>query len=115
MDINESKVVELLKLDLNTLLEVIGEEDGALFATPTDKRKRGLRRVRNSISRIKEKICSNKFLKTYYGNDKDQRKVAAVAAIADLLGGCGAVTVSVLIVQVGIENICKDKWESGLG
>lgn len=115
MAIDQNKVEELLKLDSKKLLEMIGEEDGAMYATPLDKQKRGLRVVRNSIERIKDQLCSNEFVQTYCTDDKSQRAVAAVAAIADLLGAGGTATVAVLIVHVGIENICADQWEAKLG
>jgi hypothetical protein len=112
-ELDDALVDKLFQLDLNSLLILIGQEDDALFASPPDLRKRGLRLFRNAVESIKNEICKNDFIEKYCQNDKDQRKVAAVAAISDLLGGGGAVTVAALIVQVGIENICAGTWDIG--
>jgi hypothetical protein len=45
------------------LLEILGEEDGALFASPTDKIKRGLRFLRNAIDRVRNQTCDNDFMR----------------------------------------------------
>jgi hypothetical protein len=97
------------------LLVKLGESDGALFATPTDKRKRGLGFLRNAIDRVKTTICSNKFARANGEDVSMQRKALAIAALLDFLGTKGAATASVLIIQIGLENVCAGSWEQHVG
>lgn len=93
------------------LLIRLGEIDGALFASPTDKEKRGLRFLRNGLERVKDTICSNEFARANGQDVSMQRKALAVAATLDFLGAQGAATASMLIIQIGLENVCAGRWE----
>ncbi len=93
------------------LLAILGEEDGAMFASPSDKRKRGLRFLRNAIEKVRDEICANAFARAHGENASTQRRTLAVAALFDFLGTKGAATASVLIIQVGLENVCAGRWE----
>ncbi len=93
------------------LLAILGEEDGALFASPSDKMKRGLRFLRNAIEKVRDGICANEFIRAHGENASAQRKALAIAAMLDYLGSKGAATASVLIVQIGLENVCAGHWE----
>jgi hypothetical protein len=93
------------------LLAILGEEDGALFASPSDKMKRGLRFLRNAIEKVRDGICANEFVRAHGESVSTQRKALAIAAMLDYLGSRGAATASVLIVQVGLENVCSGRWE----
>lgn len=109
----EAEIEKLIEAQASTdeLLTILGEEDGALFASPSDKKIRGLRFLRNAIERIQGQICANGFLRAHGENPSMQRKALAVAAILDFLGSKGAATASVLIVQIGLENVCARRWE----
>jgi hypothetical protein len=93
------------------LLAMLGEEDGALFASPSDKMKRGLRFLRNAIEKVRDRMCANEFVRAHGEDVSTQRKALAIAAMLDYLGSKGAATASVLIVQVGLENVCAGRWE----
>lgn len=93
------------------LLVRLGEIDGALFASPMDKEKRGLRFLRNAVERVHDNICSNEFLRANGQDPSTQRKALAIAAALDFLGAQGAATASVLIIQIGLENVCGGTWE----
>ena len=112
MATDQSKIAELLKLDAGSLLMLVGEEDAELNASPEDKRIEAKRKVSNVISKIKDTICSASFIEEYCGNEREQRKAAAVAVILDMMGGAGHVTIAVLLVQVGIESVCAGTWKS---
>ena len=93
------------------LLIRLGELDGALFASPTDKEKRGLRFLRNLVERLQTTICTNEFARANGQDASTQRKALAVAATIDFLGAQGAATASVLMIQIGLENVCAGTWE----
>jgi len=93
------------------LLLILSDIDGALFASPSDKEKRGLRFLRNAIERVKGRICGIEFIRTHGEGVSAQRKALAVAAALDFLGTLGAATVAVLVVQIGLENVCSGEWE----
>ena len=93
------------------LLISLGEVDGALFASPTDKAIRGLRFLRNALERVQDKMCSNEFVRANGQDASMQRKALGIAAILDFVGTKGAATASVLIVQIGLEKVCAGTWE----
>jgi hypothetical protein len=93
------------------LLAILGEEDGALFASPSDKMKRGLRFLRNAIGKVRDRMCANEFIRAHGEDTSTQRKALAIAAMLDYLGTKGAASASVLIVQIGLENVCAGHWE----
>jgi len=93
------------------LLISLGEVDGALFASPTDKKQRGLRFLRNALDKVTDKICSNEFARANGQDVSMQRKALAVAATLDFVGARGAATASMLIIQIGLENVCAGRWE----
>src|SRR3954468_20956814 len=68
------------------LLIRLGELDGALFVSPTDKEKRGLRFLRNLVERVQTTICTNEFARANGQDASTQRKALAVAATIDFLG-----------------------------
>lgn len=109
----EAEIANLIELQptKDRLLEILGEEDGALFASPTDKIKRGLRFFRNAIERARNQICDNNFMRAQGEDASTQRKALAVAASLDFLGTKGAATAAVLIIQIGLENVCANRWE----
>lgn len=109
----EAEIARLLAAQTSNddLLRMLGEEDGALFASPADKKKRGRRFLRNVIEQIQDRICGNDFVRAHGANTSTQRKALAVAATIDFLGAKGAATASVLIIQVGLDNVCSGRWE----
>lgn len=113
----EAEVERLVaaKVENDELLLILGEVDGALFASPVDKRKRGRRFLRNVIERIQNRICSNDFVRANSENESTQRKALAVAATIDFLGAKGAATASVLIIQIGLDRVCSGHWEQRVG
>ena len=76
------------------LLALLGEADGAMFASPSDKTKRGLRFLRNAIDRVRDRLCANEFVRAHGEDVSTQRKALAVAAMLDYLGSKGAATAS---------------------
>jgi hypothetical protein len=107
-DLNEIR--ELLDLDEDTLLERLGRADGASFATPEDARERGRDFFGNALDKYRAKICGSKQIREYTEGDDGSLKAQAAAAIADLIGGLGAATVAVLIVQSGVRSLCSGIW-----
>ena len=93
------------------LVLMLGDVDGARFASPADRKKRGLRFLRNAIEKVRDTICSNEFARLLGEDASTQHKALEVAATLDFLGTVGAATASVLIVQIGLENVCADRWE----
>lgn len=93
------------------LFAKLGEVDGALFASPSDKEKRGRRLFRNAFKKVQDTICSNEFAHSHGEDASTQRKALAVAAALDFLGALGAATAAVLIIQIGLENVCAGQWE----
>jgi len=115
-DDDSSVEVEIEKLikaqsSKDDLLIILGEQDGALFASPSNKKKRGMRFLRNAIEKVQNQICANDFICAHGKDASMQRKALAVAAIFDFLGTKGAATASVLIIQIGLENVCAGHWE----
>lgn len=108
VDLNEIR--ELFELDRDTLLERLGESDGATFATPEDARERGRGFFRNALDKYRAAICGSAQIREYTENDDGSLKAQAAAAIADLIGGLGAATVAVLIVQSGVRQMCSEIW-----
>jgi hypothetical protein len=109
----ESEINRLISAQISNagLVVLLADADGALFASPADKEARGRRFLRNAIERVRDKICGNEFARVHGEDVSAQRKALAVAATLDFLGTAGAATVSVLIVQIGLENVCADRWE----
>jgi hypothetical protein len=109
----ENEIENLVRSGANTddLLALLGEEDGALFASPSEKKVRGLRLFRNALERVQEQICANAFLRAYGESESIQRKALAIAAIMDFLGTKGAATAALLIAHVGLDNVCAGRWE----
>jgi hypothetical protein len=56
-------------------------------------------------------ICAIEFLHALEEDSSTQRMALAVAAALDFLGTKGAATAAVLIIQIGIENVCAGHWE----
>lgn len=110
---NLAEIQELLELERDALLERLGRSDDASFATPEDARDRGRSFFRNALEKYRAAICANGQVRTYAENDNGSLKAQTVAAIADLMGGHGAVTVAVLIVQSGVRDLCAEAWRGG--
>lgn len=110
---NLAEIRDLLELDQDTLLERLGRSDGASFATPEDARDRGRSFFRNALDKYHAAICANGQVRIYIESDNGSLRAQAVAAIADLMGGHGAVTVAVLVVQSGVRDLCAKAWRVG--
>lgn len=107
-----SEIAALIDLTPDELILKLGSSDEAAFATPEDQKQRGRNFFRNTFEKYRTAICSNGEVKKYMGNEDGALKVQAAAAIADLIGGHGAVTVAVLVVQSGIRDLCADGWRN---
>jgi hypothetical protein len=112
--VDQSEIEALMGLSYDELLERLGTSDDAAFATPENKRRRGLNFFRNTLEKYRDAICANEQVRKYIGNDDGALKAQAAAAIADLMGGHGAVTVAVLVVQSGVRDICSDGWRNAI-
>jgi hypothetical protein len=107
-----TEIAALINLSRDELLTQLGSSDDAAFATPEDQLQRGRNFFRNTIEKYRSAICANDQIKKYIRSDGGALKVQAAAAIADLIGGHGAVTVAVLVVQSGIRDLCSDGWRN---
>jgi hypothetical protein len=107
-----SEIEALLELNRDDLLIRLGSSDEAAFATPDDQLQRGRNFFRNTLEKYRTAICSNDHVKRYVAGESGALKVQAAAAIADLIGGHGAVTIAVLVVQSGVRDLCSDGWQN---
>jgi hypothetical protein len=101
---------ELSKQTSEFLMELAGGQ----YATPMDRFEEGIRLFSNVLKKIKNNLCQQEFLKSYCNSEQIQHQVQAVTAVADLMGGSGHITAAVLVIQVGIENVCKGTWRKKL-
>lgn len=116
----EHNVLEAtMAADIETLYATIGYavEQQRLGVAPTDRGsliEHGQAWIRNMSDSFKQLICSNKDVQKYFGADKpsDNEQRAVILLIADLIASmCGiipAINVSVLLVKIGIKELCNE-------
>lgn len=110
--IDVSAIEAELALTTDELYERLGVADGAVFASSEDNRERGRSHYANILQRLRSDLCRLEAVRECSGKGDHGLKVQAIAAVADLIGGQGAVTCAVLIVQAGLDQVCANEWRA---
>ena len=103
-----------LSLDTGLLLRMLGASH-ALGATPGTTRD-GQVILENARGTLRERICSDATVKATQrlaGNSKVQLAAAVLDCIGGALTGVSPITVSVLLVKEGLDELCMEAWRDG--
>lgn len=118
---NEQEIGRLLSVTTAELWTQLGNElSGEPILPPSPRELTRLARAWFSRNRnaLVERICGNSRVKTIMreANDPTKRSVALVVAIADVVTaavtGVSPWTLSALLVQEGLEQLCREAWTS---
>ena len=86
---------------------------GASPASPEKNRDTGYSWFVRNKSLLAQTVCPHPIIQSFRTSDDENRRVELVAAIADLLleryGGLPVVTIAVILVHEGIEQLCKEE------
>ncbi|WP_375207701.1 hypothetical protein [Hyphococcus sp.] len=100
-----------LALDSELLFRMLGAQQGVGSSRGTN---RDGKDVYENIKRsLRVRICTNRRVQTLCG-DSATEKTTLVAAVLDCISGpiigISPITVSVLLVKEGLNNLCADQW-----
>lgn len=115
------KIATLMKLSLDELYIQIGAEYIGLGAMPRslkDLAQIGKLWLESKKSELIEILCNNEQLNSLLKSEPKRLKdrIVLVAAVADLLSsiitGVSPITVSVLLIKAGLEDLCENTHKS---
>lgn len=116
---NKQNINELLVLDEQQLLQLLGDELIGLNAEKFDKKKK-INMAKKWLSENRQllikKICNCDDIKELLSVDKKFDNIIIVTAIANYLSALvdivSPLTIAVLIFKMGIQNLCKGFWDT---
>ena len=102
-----------LSLDTDVLLIMLGSSH-ALGASPETPRD-GKAILKNAKKALRSQICSSENVRRAYASTENS-KVLLVSAVIDCIAGAvtgvSPITVAVLLVKEGIDELCGELWSN---
>ena len=109
--ISENAAEHLLALDPQDLILLLSpDEEAARNLVGGDLYEACRAYAIRQIDRYRAAICGNPTVRAYCQDPSKYRKVQIVCGIAGLMGFGGAPALAALMVQEGVDNLCKGDW-----
>lgn len=117
MEKHNELIVNQLNMETNNLYLLIGNDLFGSAAFPPNPKKLvsiAEKWMKDKREVLANEICNNKTIITLKSKeDNIENRIMLVTAISDLIAsifiGVSPITVSVLLVKEGLDNICKEK------